>query len=86
MLRLLQSSLVCRYLVPCRCAFERGNDDTRCQFYKNAYESLCPPDWVSLARLLEGDAAAVQGYHSGMHVIVSIINPNLLMPGVGRPL
>jgi hypothetical protein len=30
-----------------RCSFERGADDTRCQFYKNAYESMCPPDWVS---------------------------------------
>lgn len=31
----------------CRCAFERGAEDPRCTFYKNAYESLCPPDWVS---------------------------------------
>jgi hypothetical protein len=36
----------------CRCAFERGSDDTRCQFYKNAYESLCPPDWVSACPVL----------------------------------
>lgn len=31
----------------CRCAFERGAEDPRCEFYKNAYFSLCPPDWVS---------------------------------------
>lgn len=35
---------------PFRCAFERGAEDSRCQFYKNAYESLCPPDWVSIQR------------------------------------
>lgn len=35
-----------RYNEYYKCAFERGTDDTRCQFYKNAYESLCPPDWV----------------------------------------
>eukprot|EP00775_Hariotina_reticulata_P010868 gene10869-11022_t len=29
-----------------KCKFERGSDDKRCQFYKRAYESLCPPDWV----------------------------------------
>lgn len=31
----------------CRCKFERGSEDKRCQFYKRAYESLCPPEWVS---------------------------------------
>lgn len=29
-----------------KCKFERGDGDQRCQFYKRAYESLCPPDWV----------------------------------------
>lgn len=35
-----------RYNEYYKCAFERGAEDPRCEFYKNAYLSLCPPDWV----------------------------------------
>jgi hypothetical protein len=31
----------------CRCAFERSEEEERCQFYKRAYESVCPSEWVS---------------------------------------
>jgi hypothetical protein len=31
----------------CRCKFERGEDDKRCLFYQRAYNSMCPPEWVS---------------------------------------
>lgn len=50
----------CVARVACRCAFERGTDDTRCQFYKNAYESLCPPDWVSVVALAGHASCAKQ--------------------------
>jgi hypothetical protein len=29
-----------------RCTFERGEGAERCAFYKRAYESLCPAEWV----------------------------------------
>jgi len=56
----------CVACVACRCAFERGTDDTRCQFYKNAYESLCPPDWVS--------AAAYASHASCTQQVVTFVN------------
>jgi hypothetical protein len=32
--------------------FERGTEADRCNFYKRAYESMCPADWVGMAALL----------------------------------
>jgi hypothetical protein len=29
-----------------KCTFERGEGAERCAFYKRAYESLCPAEWV----------------------------------------
>lgn len=29
-----------------KCKFERGAEDQRCLFYKRAYQSLCPPEWL----------------------------------------
>ena len=29
-----------------KCVFERGPDAERCAFYRRAYESMCPEEWV----------------------------------------
>lgn len=29
-----------------KCLFERAEEDARCKFYKRAYESMCPAQWV----------------------------------------
>jgi cytochrome c oxidase subunit 6b len=35
-----------RYNEYYKCVFERGAEVERCAFYKRAYESLCPEEWV----------------------------------------
>ncbi|KIZ05207.1 cytochrome c oxidase subunit VIb [Monoraphidium neglectum] len=35
-----------RYNEYYKCVFERGTEADRCNFYKRAYESMCPADWV----------------------------------------
>jgi len=29
-----------------KCAFERGEEHPRCQFYQKAYQAMCPADWL----------------------------------------
>uniref|UniRef100_A0A7S0VJ52 Uncharacterized protein n=1 Tax=Polytomella parva TaxID=51329 RepID=A0A7S0VJ52_9CHLO len=29
-----------------KCAHERGEEAARCQFYKKAYQGLCPTEWI----------------------------------------
>ncbi|KAI8466850.1 MAG: cytochrome c oxidase, subunit VIb [Monoraphidium minutum] len=35
-----------RYNEYYKCVFERGAEAQRCGFYKRAYESMCPEEWV----------------------------------------
>eukprot|EP00877_Chromochloris_zofingiensis_P011629 jgi/Chrzof1/671/Cz01g24170.t1 len=44
-----------RYNEYYKCLAERGEDEPRCQFYKRAYESLCPADWVEEWETLRQD-------------------------------
>eukprot|EP00882_Tetradesmus_deserticola_P000935 GHRQ01001015.1.p1 GENE.GHRQ01001015.1~~GHRQ01001015.1.p1 ORF type:complete len:171 (+),score=51.87 GHRQ01001015.1:121-633(+) len=43
-----------RYNEYYKCKFERGEDDKRCLFYQRAYNSMCPPDWVSARQQSRG--------------------------------
>ncbi len=33
-------------IAPPRCKSQKGEEDPQCEFYKKAYRSLCPNDWV----------------------------------------